>query len=147
MSPHTSILPGPCDSMSYQLSVQVAACLYLPQDCTEAMVAEPLHLLHFWCSDHENLLEETLEKQFEVVKERVSRNGTYMQGSHVLQFGSLAIDEEPAADYLGQDNTGKPRCCCDTPCPLCTAVLATVTIRAVAHLRRHCCYICSFSPQ
>ncbi|KAL3138308.1 hypothetical protein ABBQ32_006119 [Trebouxia sp. C0010 RCD-2024] len=57
-------------------------------------------------SEHENLLKETLEKQFEAVKERVSRNGTYMQGSHVLQFGSLAIDEEPAADYLGQDNTG-----------------------------------------
>lgn len=61
-----------------------------------------------WCSERENLLKETLEKQFEVVKERVSRNGTYMQGSHVLQFGSLAIDEEPAADYLGHDNTGKP---------------------------------------
>ena len=60
------------------------------------------------CSDHANLLKETLEKQFEVVKERVSRNGTYMQGSHVLQFGSLSIDEEPAGDYLGEENTGKP---------------------------------------
>ena len=71
-------------------------------------------LLHLWCSEHENLVEETLGKQFELVKERVSRNGTYMQGSHVLQFGSLAIDEEPAADYLGQDNTGKQQCnqCC-----------------------------------
>lgn len=60
------------------------------------------------CSEHANLLKETLEKQFEVVKERVSRNGTYMQGSHVLQFGSLSIDEEPVGDYLGDGNTGKP---------------------------------------
>ena len=69
------------------------------------------------CSEHANLLKETLEKQFEVVKERVSRNGTYVQGSHVLQFGSLAIDEEPASDYLGNENTGKPEgttCCCHT---------------------------------
>ena len=33
-----------------------------------------------------------------------------MQGSHVLQFGSLSIDEEPVGDYLGGENTGKPRC-------------------------------------
>ena len=31
-----------------------------------------------------------------------------MQGSHVLQFGSLSIDEEPVGDYLGDGNTGKP---------------------------------------
>lgn len=57
-------------------------------------------------SDHANLLKETLEKQFEVVKQRTSRNGSYIQGSHVLQFGSLSIDEEPAGDYLGKANTG-----------------------------------------
>lgn len=69
------------------------------------------------CSDRANLQKETLEKQFEVVKERVSRNGTYMQGSHVLQFGSLSIDEEPVGDYLGEENTGQPDChkfCCYT---------------------------------
>lgn len=58
------------------------------------------------CSDHSNLLKETLEKQFELVKERTSRNGSYIQGSHVLQFGSLDIDEEAASDYLGEANTG-----------------------------------------
>lgn len=74
-------------------------------------------LLFLCCSDRANLRKETLEKQFEVVKERVSRNGTYMQGSHVLQFGSLSIDEEPVADYLGDEHTGQPechKCCCYT---------------------------------
>ena len=64
------------------------------------------------CSDHANLLEETLEKQFELVKQRTSRNGTFVQGSHVLQFGSLTIDEEPAGDYLGEANTGAYMPCC-----------------------------------
>lgn len=41
-----------------------------------------------------------------MVKQRTSRNGSYIQGSHVLQFGSLSIDEEPAGDYLGEANTG-----------------------------------------
>ncbi len=27
-------------------------------------------------------------------------------GSHVMQYGSLDIDAEPAADYLGARNTG-----------------------------------------
>jgi legumain len=56
--------------------------------------------------DIRNLTRETLEKQYERVKLRVSNNGTYNQGSHVLQFGDLVIDEEPAADYLGKLNTG-----------------------------------------
>lgn len=67
------------------------------------------HQLRCHCSDHANLLKETLEKQFEVVKNRTSRNGSYIQGSHVLQFGSLSIDEAPAGDYLGEANTGT--CC------------------------------------
>lgn len=58
------------------------------------------------CSDHQNLLKETLEKQYELVKERTSRNETYIQGSHVMQFGSLDIDEEYVSDYLGDANTG-----------------------------------------
>lgn len=33
--------------------------------------------------------------------------GTYQQGSHVQQFGSKAIDQEPAADFLGELNTGR----------------------------------------
>ena len=55
------------------------------------------------CSD---LTTETLETQFERVKWRTSNNKTYTQGSHVLQFGTRAIDEEPAADFLGFLNTG-----------------------------------------
>ena len=62
----------------------------------------------FSCSDIKNLTKETLEKQYELVKLRTSNNGTYNQGSHVMQFGDLIIDEEPAADYLGKLNTGKP---------------------------------------
>lgn len=57
-------------------------------------------------SERADLTEETLEKQYEVVKKRTSNNYTYNMGSHVMQFGSLAIDEEPAADYLGELNTG-----------------------------------------
>ena len=58
------------------------------------------------CSDKANLLTETLEKQFELVKLRTSNNGTYQQGSHAKQYGTLSIDEEPVADYLGALNTG-----------------------------------------
>lgn len=50
---------------------------------------------------------ETLEKQYELVKQRTSNNYTYNQGSHVMQFGYMKIDEEPAADYLGNLNTGR----------------------------------------
>lgn len=60
------------------------------------------------CSDDADLTAETLEAQYELVKERTSNGGSYNEGSHVLQFGSLAIDEEPAADYLGPENTGEP---------------------------------------
>ena len=41
------------------------------------------------------------------MRKRTSNNYTYNMGSHVLQFGSLSIDEEPAADYLGKLNTGE----------------------------------------
>lgn len=61
------------------------------------------------CSDIKNLTKETLERQYELVKLRTSNNGTYDQGSHVMQFGDLVIDEEPAADYLGKLNTGENR--------------------------------------
>ncbi|CAL8462896.1 g2430 [Coccomyxa elongata] len=57
-------------------------------------------------SDKSDLTEETLLKQYQVVKRRTSNNFTYNMGSHVLQFGSLSIDEEPVADYLGELNTG-----------------------------------------
>ena len=60
------------------------------------------------CSDLMDLNIETLEKQYELVRRRTSNNYTYNQGSHVMQYGSLVIDEEPAADYLGFLNTGAP---------------------------------------
>ena len=40
------------------------------------------------------------------MKQRVSQNYTYAQGSHVLRFGATEIAEEPAADFMGQENTG-----------------------------------------
>ena len=40
------------------------------------------------------------------MRKRTSNNYTYNMGSHVMQFGALSIDEEPAADYLGDLNTG-----------------------------------------
>lgn len=52
------------------------------------------------CSDTKNETIETLLKQYELVKLRTSNNNTYQQGSHVLQFGDLDIDEEPVADYF-----------------------------------------------
>lgn len=63
--------------------------------------------LFLGCSDSRDLTIETLEKQYELVKRRTSNNYTYNQGSHVMQFGDLVIDEEPAADYLGGANTGQ----------------------------------------
>ncbi|CAL5223295.1 g5786 [Coccomyxa viridis] len=57
-------------------------------------------------SERADLTEETLEKQYELVRKRTSNNYTYNMGSHVMQFGALSIDEEPAADYLGELNTG-----------------------------------------
>lgn len=52
------------------------------------------------CSDSKNETLETLLKQYKLVKLRTSNNNTYEQGSHVLQFGDLEIDEEPVADYF-----------------------------------------------
>ena len=57
-----------------------------------------------------------MDKQYELVRKRTSNNYTYNMGSHVLQFGSLSIDEEPAADYLGELNTGEQLV---TPCCSC----------------------------
>ena len=40
-------------------------------------------------ADESNLTIETLKKQYEVVRLRVSQNDTYMQGSHVEAFGAV----------------------------------------------------------
>lgn len=57
-------------------------------------------------SDLNDLTTESLKKQFDRVRQRTSQNWTYEQGSHVLMFGQLEIDEEPVANYLGMLNTG-----------------------------------------
>jgi hypothetical protein len=40
------------------------------------------------------------------MQKRTSNNFTYEQGSHVMQYGSLEIDTEPAGDYIGMNHTG-----------------------------------------
>eukprot|EP00887_Chlorella_sp_A99_P007632 scaffold20.g7632.t1 len=57
-------------------------------------------------SDAADLTVETLKKQFQLVKARTSQNFTFMQGSHAMRFGTLDIAEEPAAEFLGEGNTG-----------------------------------------
>ncbi|KAK9843400.1 hypothetical protein WJX81_000515 [Elliptochloris bilobata] len=57
-------------------------------------------------SERYDLREESLDKQYQRVRRRTSNNGTYAMGSHVMQYGSLTIDAEPVADYLGAANTG-----------------------------------------
>lgn len=34
-----------------------------------------------------------------------------LQGSHVMRFGTLDIDQEPVANFMGQENTGGPEGC------------------------------------
>lgn len=61
-----------------------------------------------WCSDHANLTKETLEKQYELVKQRTSQDFTYQAGSHVIQYGEVDLDVEASANFLGYLNTGAP---------------------------------------
>jgi len=44
---------------------------------------------------------ETLETQFTDVKNRVSQNGTFEQGSHVMQYGELDFDGEAIDLFIG----------------------------------------------
>ena len=57
-------------------------------------------------SDANDMTSETLKKQYQEVRLRVSQNYTYSQGSHVERFGELELDEEAAARFLGEENTG-----------------------------------------
>jgi len=43
---------------------------------------------------------ETYEKQYISIKTRVSQNGTYNEGSHVMQYGDLTIDNEKLASWF-----------------------------------------------
>lgn len=57
-------------------------------------------------ADENDLTHETLKKQYQRVKQRTSQNFTYNQGSHVMRFGELELDEEEASRFLGDANTG-----------------------------------------
>lgn len=57
-------------------------------------------------SDGNDLNVESLKKQYQRVRLRVSQNYTYAQGSHVERFGELEMDEEAAARFLGELNAG-----------------------------------------
>jgi legumain len=44
---------------------------------------------------------ESLEKQFEMVRDRVSQNGSFAEGSHVMQYGELDFDTETISTVFG----------------------------------------------
>ncbi|KAK3250066.1 hypothetical protein CYMTET_40537 [Cymbomonas tetramitiformis] len=43
---------------------------------------------------------ETYKKQYTLVKKRTSQNGTYDEGSHVMQYGDLAMDKEKLRSWF-----------------------------------------------
>lgn len=55
--------------------------------------------------DSTDITTETLEQQYNLVQERTSQNGTYSQGSHVMQYGNLKIDSEMVSDFIGNGKT------------------------------------------
>ncbi|KAG2427725.1 hypothetical protein HXX76_012050 [Chlamydomonas incerta] len=54
-----------------------------------------------------DLTQETLMAQYSIIRNRTSNNYTYAMGSHVMQYGSLAITREVAGDYQGMRNRGE----------------------------------------
>ncbi|GIL65128.1 hypothetical protein Vafri_18937, partial [Volvox africanus] len=54
-----------------------------------------------------DLTRETLMTQYDIVRNRTSRNYTYAMGSHVMQYGNLVITREVAGDYQGMHNRGE----------------------------------------
>jgi hypothetical protein len=58
-------------------------------------------------ADANDLRAETLRKQYHRVRARASNNFTYVQGSHVMRYGALDMDEEAAARWEGVLNDGK----------------------------------------
>jgi legumain len=67
-----------------------------------------------WIEDAEieNLKKETLKDQYKIVAKRTSDHDTYMEGSHVMQYGDVEIEAEELEQYLGFDpaneNVTKP---------------------------------------
>lgn len=51
--------------------------------------------------DASDLSHETLLAQYQEVKNRTSQNGTYRQGSHVMQYGDTPIDTETCNHFMG----------------------------------------------
>ncbi|PKU82544.1 vacuolar-processing enzyme [Dendrobium catenatum] len=58
-------------------------------------------------SDIHNLRTETLKQQYKQVKTRTSVDETYNQGSHVMQYGELGINEENVFLYIGSNPTNE----------------------------------------
>uniref|UniRef100_A0A061QGT2 legumain n=2 Tax=Tetraselmis sp. GSL018 TaxID=582737 RepID=A0A061QGT2_9CHLO len=51
---------------------------------------------------------ETLQDQYEAVKERASNHGSYAMGSHVLQWGDLSFTSDLVGEYMGFGLGQKP---------------------------------------
>jgi len=45
-----------------------------------------------------------LVDQYELVKERTSNGGSFYLGSHVMQYGTIEVNVQPASHYLGRFN-------------------------------------------
>eukprot|EP01018_Ginkgo_biloba_P028268 Gb_24750 [translate_table: standard] len=60
-----------------------------------------------WMEDSEvhNLMKETLNQQYEIVKDRTSNHQTYGMGSHVMQYGDIPLSMEALYLYMGFDPT------------------------------------------
>jgi len=48
---------------------------------------------------------ETLETQYTLIRDRVSQNGTFSEGSHVMQYGETSLDVEAMDLFLGDTKT------------------------------------------
>ncbi|XP_074567301.1 vacuolar-processing enzyme alpha-isozyme-like [Curcuma longa] len=52
-------------------------------------------------SDMNDMAKETLEQQYQIIKNRTSVNGTYYVGSHVMQYGDLDLSSKRLSLYIG----------------------------------------------
>jgi legumain len=56
-------------------------------------------------ADQFDLRSESLLKQYQLVAQRTSQNGTFSQGSHVMQYGEVSIDSESCAAFMGTSSS------------------------------------------
>jgi len=111
------------------------ACLVLPSPAVAAAAPSDTHPVPpcpLAPAPAQDMTSESLERQYRLVKARTSNNFTYMQGSHVMQYGDLTIDKEWAASYEGTWNNGSAR---PTPAARARSALAWL-LRRIAQLRR-----------